>query len=70
MEAVQWVAREGEDVFYIGLIGAGGYGEIHRGNDCRFSSANRVFRSMTVNGLRFEVVYFPLLTMCSVSREN
>jgi len=69
MEAVQWVAWEGEDVFYIGLIGAGGYGEIHQVT-FRFLSANRFFRYMTVNGLRFEVVHFPLLTMCSASQEN
>jgi hypothetical protein len=29
MAAAEWTTREGEDAFYIGLIGAGGYGEIH-----------------------------------------
>lgn len=29
MEAIEWFTRKGEDVFYVGRIGQGGYGEIY-----------------------------------------
>jgi hypothetical protein len=70
MEAAEWSTREGEDVFYIGLIGAGGFGEIHEVT-LRFSLlANPFSRSTTGNALRFETHFMLLLTSGSVLRES
>ena len=40
MDPAKWATREGEDVLYIGLIGAGGCGEIHEVSPCVFIVGN------------------------------
>lgn len=42
MDASEWTTLEGEDAVSIGLIGAGGYGEIHEVITSLFIVANSV----------------------------